>query len=454
MLIKHYYVEKIAHSSYILAGSETCAVIDPSRDVDLYIREARRLNFKITHILETHLHADFISGHIELAQLTGAKIYMPESAKAQFEHIPMKEGDIFELEDMKLQVIETPGHTPEHISYVVTDTARGVDPVAAFVGDTLFVGDVGRPDLFPERADELARKLYDSLFNKLLKLPDFCEVYPAHGAGSLCGKSMGAKYTSTIGYEKKYNATLQTTDIDEFVKLLTNDMPGVPDHFGRSSRLNAIGPKPISQLPKIRLLKPEEVILEMEQEDTILVDVRSYQAFGGLHIPMSYNLDYTGNLPTFAGWILPPDKNIILVAENYEMALDTAIWLYRVGLDNVTGYLIGGLHDWAAKGYAVSRIMQVSPSDYEKMKDEEEIILIDGRDKIAFNAGHIDKAINIPSPDLRNRWQELDQAKSIVVVCNSGVRSSVGISILKQKGFEKLYNLAGGMQGYERFKKM
>ena len=212
MLLKHYFIGKIAHSSYILAGKDSCAVIDPRRDVDQYIDEARALGVNITHILETHLHADFVSGHMDLAERTGAEIYAPRSGECKFEHVPLSEGDTIELEDMKLSVIETPGHTPEHICYIVVDTSRGDDPVGIFTGDTLFVGDVGRPDLFPDMADELAAKLYGSLHEKILTLPDFCEVYPAHGAGSLCGRAMGAKWRSTIGYERRYNKALQIED--------------------------------------------------------------------------------------------------------------------------------------------------------------------------------------------------------------------------------------------------
>ena len=320
MLLKHYYLEKIAHSSYILAGNETCAVIDPRRDVDLYIDEARKMGLKITHILETHLHADFVSGHIELAKRTGAKIYLPKSSYSQFANVELVEGDRFTIEDMEIEVLETPGHPPEHISYVVRDLSRGQEPIGVFCGDTLFVGDVGRPDLFPDQADELARKLYDSLFNKLLKLPDYCEVYPAHGAGSLCGKSMAAKYTSTIGYEKRFSPILQIKDIDEFVHSLTHDMPEVPDHFARSSRLNALGPKPLYDLRKMEVMPPERFNKVYRNEDTIILDVRSYESFGAMHIPGAYNIDFTGNLPTFAGWVLPDYKNILLVAENYKIA--------------------------------------------------------------------------------------------------------------------------------------
>lgn len=221
MLLKHFFIGKIAHSSYILAGKEICAVIDPQRDVDIYIKEARALDVDITHIIQTHLHADFISGHMDLAKKTGAKIFVSKSANCTFNHVAVSEGDIIELEDMLLKVLETPGHTPEHVSYVVIDKSRSDSPVGVFVGDTLFVGDVGRPDLFPDMAEELAGKLYHSLHDKLLKLPDYCEVYPAHGAGSLCGRAMGAKWRTTIGYERNFNSELQIQDKSEFIKSLT-----------------------------------------------------------------------------------------------------------------------------------------------------------------------------------------------------------------------------------------
>lgn len=255
MLLKHFFVEKIAHSAYMLAGKKACAVIDPQRDVDVYINAAHELGLVITHILETHLHADFISGHMDLAARTGAKIYAPRSAECTFDHVALAEGDTVVIEDMRLDVVETPGHTPEHICYVVTDTARGETPIGAFVGDVLFVGDVGRPDLFPNRAEELACKLYHSLHAKLLKLPDYCEVYPAHGAGSLCGRAMAAKYQTTIGYERRYNPALQIEDKAAFIRSLTSDMPPAPDHFSRCSDINRQGPALVADLPRMEELR-------------------------------------------------------------------------------------------------------------------------------------------------------------------------------------------------------
>ncbi|NLG26393.1 MAG: MBL fold metallo-hydrolase, partial [Chloroflexi bacterium] len=356
MLLKHFFVGKIAHSSYILAGKSTCAVIDPQRDVDFYINEARAMGVDITHILQTHLHADFVSGHLDLAQKTGARIYVAKSAKCAFKHVALSEGDTVELEDMALKVLETPGHTPEHLCYVVIDRARSEDPIGAFVGDTLFVGDVGRPDLFPDIAEELAAKLYHSLHVKLLKLPDYVEVYPAHGAGSLCGRAMGAKWTSTIGYERHNNPALQFKDVDEFVRSLTQDMPPAPDHFGRCSDINRRGPALVASLPHLDELGPRSFGERLNDPNTIVLDARSYHAYASQHITGAWHLDLSGNFPTFAGWVLPTDKDILLVADDYRKAQEAVVWARRVGVDRIVGYLDGGMVTWATAGYRSSHI--------------------------------------------------------------------------------------------------
>jgi rhodanese-related sulfurtransferase len=353
---------------------------------------------------------------------------------------------------MEFEVIETPGHTPEHITYIIRDLSRSEDPVGIFCGDTLFVGDAGRPDLFPDRKEELAKKLYDSLFNKIFKLPDYVEVYPAHGEGSLCGKAMGAKYRSTIGYERKHNPVLQHKEIDDFVKNLTEDMPEVPDHFARCSALNAKGPLPIYKLTELKKMKAEEFYEKSQEEDTFVLDTRSYTGFGGQHVPKSYNIDFISNLPTFAGWVLPPDKKILLVAEDKKRAEESALWLYRVGIDNVIGYIDGSMKSWLVKAYETDTIPQLHPSYVDEYKDDDEYIIVDGRDKKAYQENHVEGAVNIPSPDLRTRHTELDKNKKIVVYCNSGARSSLGASILKAKGFENVYNLGGGIQSYMAYK--
>lgn len=449
MLIKHFFINKIAHSSYILAGSDICAIIDPQRDTDVYIKEARALGVEITHILQTHLHADFVSGHMDLAEKTGAKIYVAKSAKCTFEHVPLSEGDTIEIEDIVIKVLETPGHTPEHLCFVVVDTSRGKDPVCAFVGDTLFVGDVGRPDLFPDMAGELADKLYHSLFDKILKLPDFCEVLPAHGAGSLCGRAMGAKWRSTIGYERKYNAALQFKDKAEFIQSLTEDMPPAPDHFSRCSDINRKGPVLVSMLPRMKELNPETFKEMIEKENLAVVDTRSYHAFGSQHIPGSWSLDFNGNLPTFAGWVLPIDKDLLIVSDSFKDAEKTNVWLRRVGQDRVVGYLDGGMPGWAVKGYRTNHITQISAEElHDKIKGSSKFVLLDVRASQEFEDTHIEGAINISVADLRERHTELNKKDTIILICSSGNRSSLGVSILSQHGFKNLYNVAGGITGY------
>jgi len=449
MLLKHFFIGKIAHSSYILAGKNYCAVIDPRRDVDIYISEARAMGVDITHILQTHLHADFISGHIDLTKKTGAKIYVAKSAKCAFDHVALSEGDSIELEDMVLKVLETPGHTPEHLCYVLIDKSRSDSPVGVFVGDTLFVGDVGRPDLFPGMAEELAGKLYHSLHDKLLKLPDYAEVYPAHGAGSLCGRAVGAKWRTTIGYERNFNAVLQIKDKAAFIKSLTHDMPLAPDHFSRCSDINRYGPARIADLPTIEELGPVQFKERMGDVNSVVMDARSYHAFAGQHIPGAWHLDLNGNFPTFAGWVLPTKKDILLVADDYLKALEANTWVRRVGVDSIVAYLDGGMAAWAVAGFRTESLNLISAEDFHDMiTGAANFVLVDVRAPQEYEDSHIEGAINIPVAELRTRHDELNKDKTTVLVCSSGNRSSLGASILKQQGFKDVYNVAGGMSGY------
>ena len=450
MYIEQFHVPKIAHSSYLLGGKENCAIVDPRRDVNIYIEAAKRMGFKITHILETHLHADFVSGHLDLAEKTGAKIYAAASANCQFKHQPSQEGDEFRIDDVSIRVIETPGHTPEHLSYVVVDESRGKEAVVVFCGDTLFVGDVGRPDLFPGRAKELASQLFVSL-KKLKELPDFCELLPAHGAGSLCGKAIGAKRTSTIGYEKKYNNALQIESEEDFIDSLTHEMPPVPDHFSRCSDINRKGPELVRNLNKIESFKPLEFVRLAKLEDYAILDCRSYDAFGSQHIIDSYGIDFDGNFPTFSGWVVPPEKKILLVTPHCLGAEEAAVWLRRVGLDNVVGFLKGSMFEWAKDGLPTQHICQISAPALEHIRNSGAIHILDVRALSEFEEQHIEGAINIPAPDLRERYKELDKEKEYYVICSTGHRSSLAISILLKKGFYHLVNVAGGMTGMGAF---
>lgn len=449
MLLVHVFTPKIAHSSYLLVGRKSCAVVDPRRDVDVYLAHARELGVRITHILETHLHADFVSGHLDLAQATGAAIYAPRAAGCAFDHVGVGAGDRIEIEDLRLDVLETPGHTPEHVCYVVTDTGRGDGPVGVFTGDTLFVGDVGRPDLFPGRAEDLARKLYHSLHDVLLGLPDHCEVYPAHGAGSLCGRAVGANYRTTIGYERRYNAALQILDEAEFVHSLTSDMPPAPDHFRRCSEINRRGPALLADLPPLIELSPAEFRAWSERVDAAVVDVRGYPAFAGVHVPGSFHLDLAGNFPTFAGWVVPPEADLLWVADGRDAAAEATLWARRVGLDGRAAYLAGGIAAWATSGYAVDHLHLVSAEDlHARVTGAEPIVLVDVRTPLEFRDSHIAGALNIPAPDLRTRHTDLDPEKPIFLICSSGNRSGLAASLLRQRGFREVYNVAGGMTGY------
>ncbi len=449
MIIQQFFVKGLAHSSYLLGGTTTCAIIDPRRDVEIYLEAAKAMDMDITHILETHLHADFVSGHLELADRTDAQIYAPKSANCAFDHVGVTEGDTFEIGDMQLQVLETPGHTPEHISYVVSDSTRGEEPVSVFCGDTLFVGDVGRPDLFPGRARELASKLYDSLHEKLLQLPDFCEVYPAHGAGSLCGRMLGAKRTSTIGYERRYNPELQIADHEEFITSLTTDMPPAPDHFSRCSEINRRGPTLVRTLPVLEALNPKLFYERSRRDNTIAVGVRGYDSFGCQHVPGAFHIDFAGNFATFAGWVLPPNADILLVTDSSEQAEEAVVWLRRVGLDNVTDYLDGGMFEWAKAGLPTSYVRQLSIEAFHKaITGDQKMVLVDVRSPSEYAKYYISGALNIPFADLRTRYTELDPNAPTIVICNTGHRSSLGVSILKQHGFVEVFNVAGGMTGY------
>ncbi|NLE39584.1 MAG: MBL fold metallo-hydrolase [Pirellulaceae bacterium] len=449
MLIEQYYVDGIAHLSYVVGGKASCVVVDPKRDVEDYLAAARRLGLKITHILETHLHADFISGHMDLARRTGAKIYAPRSGKCAYDHVAIGDGDSFDVEDMHVEVLDTPGHTPDGVCYVFTDRSRGDEPAAVFTGDTLFVGDVGRPDLFPGRGDELASQLFDNLHGKLLKLPDACLVYPAHGAGSLCGKAMGAMRISTIGYERRFNPALQYKTEAEFKESLLSGMPEAPDHFARCSEINRRGPALASEMPAPRPLSPGE-LRKLSDEGHTVLDVRDYAAFGGAHVPGAFNIDAAHNFSTFAGWLLPADRPIVLVAGSNDQVAQLATMLRRVGLDDVIGYLDGGMGPWIVGGMPIDRIPTATIREVRGWCEQgrRPMTILDVRAKGEWDTSHIDGAVHIPLPATRAERDKLDRDATTVLVCKSGARASTAGSILQRNGFKDLAVMAGGMTAW------
>ena len=447
MFVQSFFVPGLAHLSYLLGGKNTCAIVDPRRDVEEYLAAAKGMGMRITHILETHLHADFVSGHMDLAARTGAEIVAPRSGNCAFPHRAAAGGDEFRIEDMIVRVIETPGHTPEHITYAVTDSSRGGEEAAVFCGDTLFVGDVGRPDLFPGQAVELAGKLYESL-GKLKALPDHTLVLPAHGAGSLCGRAMGAMRFSAVGYERRFNRELQHKDLNAFRASLLSGMPEAPDHFARCSDINRRGPAKIAELATPRPMSAAEVHAEA-QKGAVILDGRDFLAFGGAHIPGAWNIDLAGNFQTFSGWVIPPDKPIVLILEPESRIADAAMMLRRVGLDRASGWLEGGMHSWNVAGLPEEHIPQISTQELASVlaKDPKAVVL-DVRGKLEFETLHLDGAVNIAAPDVRRRHPEVPRDRPVYVICNSGHRSSLAGSILLQKGFKNVSNAVGGMMGF------
>jgi len=446
MEFKQVFTPGIAHCSYVIGGKKHCVVVDPERDVDQYLRITASLGLTITAIIETHLHADFISGHTELAGITGAKIYISKQAGALFEHIPLADSEEFIVDTLLFKMLDTPGHTPESSVFIVSDLERGPDPTLIFSGDTLFVGDAGRPDLFPEIKEELAAKLYHSL-RKIEVIGDHVELYPAHGAGSLCGRALSSKLSSTIGTERKYNGALLLQPESFFIENFLQGMPEAPDHFSRCSAINRQGAAVLADLPEPKGLSPSEV-QELLETHTI-VDTRDQLAFSAAHLQGSYCLDLKGNFATFAGWVLPPDQPIILVLETMLDLAPALQGLYRVGLDQVVGYLDGGMAAWANSGYYTARLECISVLELKERLDKDELTLIDTRLKSEWDEFHIFNSIHAPAHDVRTRYTEWMSDKPVAFICRTGHRSILAASIMLRKSQKiNVVNVIGGISAW------
>src|SRR5271155_3110204 len=370
MYFEQFYLGCLAHASYLLASGGEAVVVDPQRDVDLYLKAADAQGVKIRHIFETHLHADFVSGHRELAARTGGKIYIGARAGAQFAHVPVAEGFELVVGELRVRVLETPGHTPESICLVVIDQEKdqergqekSPDAWAVLTGDTLFLGDVGRPDLSREYTPaQLAGMLYDSLHDKLMPLGDEVLVYPAHGAGSLCGRNMRAERSSTIGTERLTNYALQIRSKDEFITQLTEHLPTRPEYFSQDAEINRTGATALSDLPELRRLVPAELD-RMLREGEIALDVRAGEDFAAGRVPGSVNIALSGQFATWAGTVLGLKAHPVLIAESEEQLAEARVRLARVGIEELDGFLNGGVSGWKAAGFPVATLAQISPA--------------------------------------------------------------------------------------------
>ena len=447
MEFKQIFTPGLSHCSYVIGGRNACIVVDPSREVTQYLEIAKSFRLPIKGIIETHLHADFVSGHIELAKITGAKIYISAKAKAKYEHYKISDQEEIAFDTMRIKMIDTPGHTPESSVFIFSDLERGEKPALVFTGDTLLIGDAGRPDLFPDIKEELASKLYCSL-QSIAKIGDHVEVYPAHGAGSLCGKVLSSKLSSTIGTERMYNAALQIHPEEEFVKSFLEGMPEAPDHFSRCSEINRKGAPATTSLPRPAAYKPRE-FLKISQSGSVIVDTRDQLPFGAAHIPGAYGLSLKGNFATFAGWVLPPDKPLLLVLETPGDASAALKGLYSVGLDNVMGYLDGGMNAYSQSGLKTSRLDSISVSELKERFDKNELLIVDTRLKSEYDAGHVENSIHAPAPDVRKRFSEFMGNKPVAFICNTGNRSLLASSLmLNLSGKKDVINVIGGTSAW------
>ncbi len=447
MLFEKVVSELLAHNSYMIGSGGEAAVIDPRRDCQVYTNIAENRNMKITHIFETHRNEDYVVGSRELARPTGAAIY--HSRKADFGYgNSVSEGDTFSIGTLRLRVLETPGHTKESLSFVLSDTSVSDDPLMVFTGDALFAGDVGRTDLAgDEMREKMSGMLYDSLHEKILPLGDGVIVCPAHGAGSVCGGDISDREYTTVGYEKKHNPLLQRTK-PEFVEYKIHEHLYVPPYFAKMEEVNLHGPPLIYNIPYLAALTPQE-ILEYRKQAAQIVDIRSPTSFGGGHIPGSINIWREG-LPAFMGYVVNYEDPIILI-DDFNLDLDHVIRHFiRLGYDNLTGYLADGFATWFRQGKHIERTGIWSPYDLKEHMEDPSIYILDVRD-IAHRErdGSIPGSHHIYVGHLEERLDEIPEDTQIVVHCDVGFKGSLGASILQKNGFPNVTNLLGGTRGWE-----
>jgi len=456
MFLKQYYLGCLAHASYLLADQEsaTAIVVDPQRDIQQYLMDAEALGVKIRHVFLTHFHADFVAGHLELRDACGADIRMGSRAVTEYPLTAMKDGDVLEFPGLRVQVIETPGHTIESISLLVFDLKKNTaQPCAVLTGDTLFIGDVGRPDLRASlgwTAQELGSLLYDSLHNKLMKLPDETLVYPAHGAGSLCGKQLSSQTVSTLGEQKRLNYALQLMPKEEFIRLVTADQPEAPAYFTYDAILNTRERATLGNALEQHLhpLDLDEVLRLREQGAQIL-DVRDGVEYAQGHLAGSINIGLGGQYATWAGTVLESTGPIVLIAEPGREQ-EAATRLGRIGFDEVEGYLKDGMAALARRPDLVESTERVSASMLaEELASGQPPLVLDVRAPGEWNTGHVAGSMNVPLTQLQKRLGEIPRDRRIAVTCGGGYRSSIALSLLRKNGIRNTEELAGGMAAWQ-----
>ena len=450
MYFEQFFLGCLAHASYMLASEGEAVVVDPQRDVDLYLQAAAERGLKIRHIFETHLHADFVSGHVELAERTGATIYIGAKAGAAYPHVPLREGFELRVGQARIAALETPGHTPESMCLVVTDEEKSARPWAVLTGDTLFIGDVGRPDLSPAfTSQQLAGMLYDSLHGKLLRLADDVLVYPAHGAGSLCGRNMRAERFSTVGTERLTNYALQIKDRDEFIRQLTTNLPARPEYFFQDAQINRQGAPALAELAPLRAILADELDMLLEQ-DVFALDVRPTSQFAAVHVPGSINIALSGQFATWAATVLGLNARPVLVADTPEQYAEARMRLARVGIEDARGYLEGGVAGWHQTGLPVAQLPQITARELRECLSGAQVRVLDVRREPEWQAGHIAEATWWPLDRFKVSAPEVDPAVPLAVHCQSGYRSVIACSLLRRAGMENVVNVTGGFEAWQK----
>lgn len=437
MYFKQFYLGCLSHASYYLGSGDEAVVIDPQRDVDQYLELAEERGQRIKYVIETHSHADFVSGHVELATRTGAEIIYGRRANTQFATRKVADGDELSVGDVVLKFFETPGHTPEGICVLATEGDGGVPKL--FTGDTLFIGDVGRPDLVGSKGftpEEMAGMLYDSLHGKVLTLPDETEIYPAHGAGSLCGKSLSKETWSTLGNQRKFNYALQPMSRTDFVKVVTAEQSAAPDYFQNSAAKNLQGPAALGEIEKPRAMSTDEIL----RHEGIALDVRNAKDYGAGHVKDSINIGLGGQFASWAGILIPTGTPLAIVADTETQVDEAVTRLARVGHETVTGYIL--IDDFTGDRSSIEQVSVHEASEYAS--SGRLMQFIDVRRAGEYAAGHAAGAESRVLDTLASNLEGLDPAAPTFVICQGGYRSSAATSLMERAGFSELYNVTGG----------
>lgn len=459
MIFKQFYLPCLAHASYLIGdeATGTAAVVDPQRDTDQYLAFAADRALQIKHVFLTHLHADFVAGHLELRDRAGATIYLGAAAKAAYSFTPLHDGDVVEFGRVRLKALETPGHTPESISILVYDlNVSDAQPHAVLTGDTLFIGDVGRPDLRAAlgwSAAELGSLLFDSLHSKLLRLPDQSLVYPAHGAGSLCGKALSKETVSTLGEQRRLNYALQPMSKEAFIQVVTADQPEAPPYFTYDAVLNS-EERPTLDEALAREMNPLtlEAVLALQAEGAQILDTRDADEFAAVHLKGSINIGLGGQYATWAGTILDRTHPIVIIA-NPGRENESAIRLGRIGFDHVAGYLQNGLQSLKSRPELVASTERLSaPYAAEVLSSSAPPLAVDVRTPREREQKHIAGSLSIPLNRLGDNLEKLPKNRRLLVYCAGGYRSSIAASLLQGRGFDSICEIAGGVAAWEAAK--